>query len=151
MFPPKLAIPLSNVTILGSSIMNMFMNANKRHPKANRPLIDWDLILVMEPLTIGGAVAGSFINKLLPEWLLVISLVLLLGYTPKRTLEKGFKTYAKETKEIENSSKRLNRGIQLSELNRQEIDEKEKDNGQMSMFDELGGVTVNDCEGMCGV
>jgi hypothetical protein len=32
-----------------------------------------------------------------------------------------------------------------------DIDEKAKDNGQMSMFDELGGVTVNDCEGMCGV
>merc|ERR1711918_264774 len=99
--------------------MNMVMNASKRHPKANRPLIDWDLILVMEPLTIGGAVAGSFINKLLPEWLLVISLVLLLGYTAKGTLEKGFKTYAKETKELEKNNKRMDRGIQLSELNRQ--------------------------------
>ena len=39
-------------------------------------------------------------------------------------------------------------GKPLSEI---DIDEKAKDNGQMSMFDELGGVTVNDCEGMCGV
>ena len=39
-------------------------------------------------------------------------------------------------------------GKPLSEI---DIDEKAKDSGQMSMFDELGGVTVNDCEGMCGV
>lgn len=25
--------------------------------------MDWDLILIMEPLTIGGALAGSFLNK----------------------------------------------------------------------------------------
>lgn len=34
-----------------------------RHPLADRPLVDWDLILIMEPLTIGGALAGSFLNK----------------------------------------------------------------------------------------
>ena len=37
--------------------------------------MDWDLILVMEPLTIAGALMGAFLNKLLPEALLVVSLV----------------------------------------------------------------------------
>lgn len=96
-FSPKYAIPLSNVTILGGSIMNMVMNVSKRHPSADRPLVDWDLILIMEPLTIGGALAGSFLNKILPEWLLVVSLVILLGYTAQTTLDKGFKVYQKET------------------------------------------------------
>lgn len=31
-FRPKYAIPLSNFTILGSSITNMAMNLYKRHP-----------------------------------------------------------------------------------------------------------------------
>jgi hypothetical protein len=56
-FHPKFAIPLSNFTILGSSITNMVLNLRKRHPDANRPLVDWDLILVMEPLTMAGAVS----------------------------------------------------------------------------------------------
>ena len=56
-FHPKYAIPLSNFTILGSSITNMVLNISKTHPDANRPLVDWDLILVMEPLTMGGAVS----------------------------------------------------------------------------------------------
>ena len=32
-FEPKVAIPLSNATILGSSIANVVLNARKRHPK----------------------------------------------------------------------------------------------------------------------
>lgn len=55
-FHPKYAIPLSNFTILGSSITNMVLNVPKRHPDADRPLVDWDLIMVMEPLTMAGAV-----------------------------------------------------------------------------------------------
>lgn len=62
-FHPKHAIPLSNITIFGGAITNTVLNMSKRHPDADRPLVDWDLILVMEPLTIGGALIGSFINK----------------------------------------------------------------------------------------
>lgn len=96
-FKPINAVALSNFTILGASIMNMLINMTKRHPFANRPLVDWDLIMVMEPLTMAGAVAGAFIGKLLPDWLLVTSLVFLLGFTAQKTLEKGFDQYNKET------------------------------------------------------
>ena len=96
-FHPKYAIPLSNITIFGGAITNTYLNAPKRHPLADRPLVDWDLILVMEPLTIGGALVGSFVNKVLPEWLLTIMLVVLLVATAHRTMKKGWKLYAKET------------------------------------------------------
>lgn len=59
-FSPKHAIPLSTFTIVGSSITNMVLNITKRHPHADRPLVDWDLILVMEPLTMAGAVSSFF-------------------------------------------------------------------------------------------
>lgn len=62
-FSPKYAVPLSNITIFGGAITNTFLNLKKRHPLANRPLVDWDLILVMEPVTIGGALVGSFVQK----------------------------------------------------------------------------------------
>lgn len=57
-FRPKYAVALSNFTIVGSSITNIVLNLPKRHPNANRPLVDWDLILVMEPLTMAGAVSS---------------------------------------------------------------------------------------------
>ena len=71
-FTPKFAIPLSNITVFGGAVTNYCMNLSKRHPDADRPLVDWDLILIMEPLTILGAVIGSYLNKLLPELLLTV-------------------------------------------------------------------------------
>jgi uncharacterized membrane protein YfcA len=99
-FHPKYAIPLSNFTIVGSSITNMVMNLPKRHPDTNRPLVDWDLILVMEPMTMGGAIVGAIAAQILPEWLLIISLVILLAYTTKTTLEKGMQQWNKESEEF---------------------------------------------------
>jgi uncharacterized membrane protein YfcA len=49
--------------VLGGAVANFALNARRRHPGVDRPLVDWDLILVMEPPTIGGALIGSFINK----------------------------------------------------------------------------------------
>jgi uncharacterized membrane protein YfcA len=95
-FHPRMAIPLANVTIFGGSIANCILNLPKRHPVADRPLIDFDLMLVMEPLTIAGAVVGAIINKLAPEWLVTFCLVGTLAFTSKRTWDKGFSTYEKE-------------------------------------------------------
>jgi len=99
-FSPKFAIPLSNITIFGGAITNTILNIPKRHPHADRPLVDWDLIMIMEPLTIAGAIAGSFINKVLPDWSLAVCLILLLSATSYKTITKGIRTYKKETKAL---------------------------------------------------
>jgi len=54
-------------------------------------------MLAMEPLTIAGSVVGTYINALLPLWLLCVLLVLLLGATTIKTGFKGVKMYKKET------------------------------------------------------
>merc|ERR1719229_2239690 len=100
-FPPKYAIPLSNCTILGSSISNLILNVMKRHDYADRPRIDWDIMLMMEPLTVAGALVGTFINVILPPWLITIMLVILLTATAIRTMKKGIKKYRAETVQFE--------------------------------------------------
>ena len=99
-FSPKHAIPLSNVTVLGGAVANILLYARQRHPLADRPLIDWYLILVMEPVTIGGAVVGSLINSFLNETTIVILLIMLLSFTAHKTLVKAHKLYQKETREM---------------------------------------------------
>jgi uncharacterized membrane protein YfcA len=106
-FSPKHAIPLSNITIFGGALANNLLNAKKRHPFADRPLIDWDLILVMEPLTIGGALMGAFLNKLLPETLLVTMLIILLTFTAYNTIKKALILYAKESAQKKNNQSAL--------------------------------------------
>jgi hypothetical protein len=71
-FRPRYAIPLSNFSILGSSVTNMVMNLPKRHPNADRPLVDWDLILVMEPLKMAGAVSITFVLSVLSAFALFV-------------------------------------------------------------------------------
>ena len=121
-FEPKHAIPLSNFTIVGSSITNMYMNLSKRHPDADRPCVDWDLILVMEPLTMVGAVVGAFMSKVLSETVLSLSLVILLAVTTKTTMEKGISQWNKETAAFELEKKgavqqALDAEIELTESN----------------------------------
>jgi uncharacterized membrane protein YfcA len=57
------AVALSNIAIVGGAIVNFAFNVRKRHAYFKRPLIDWDLILVMEPATILGALIGGYFNK----------------------------------------------------------------------------------------
>ncbi len=102
-FAPKHAIPLSNITVFGGSLANVYLNASKRHPLADRPLVDWDLILMMEPLTIAGALMGAVINKVLNEMVLVVMLVLLLSYTAYNTLKRAVKMYERESQERGNA------------------------------------------------
>ena len=96
-FPVKHAIPLASTTVLGGAIASNMWNARKRHPDhPERPLIDWDLILQLEPLTIAGALIGADLNKELPELVLLILMLLLLTVTAQKTLSKAIKLYRKE-------------------------------------------------------
>ncbi|GMH92529.1 hypothetical protein TrST_g7246 [Triparma strigata] len=113
-FTPKHAIPLSNITVFGGSLANFILNSSKRHPLADRPLVDWDLILVMEPVTILGALIGAIVNKLLNDVVLAILLVVLLTLTANNSLKKAVKMYKKETKEIEKRKKQ--RDIELAKI-----------------------------------
>jgi uncharacterized membrane protein YfcA len=108
-FTPKHAIPLSNITVFGGAVANTALNWPKRHPTADRPLIDWDLILVMEPLTIAGALGGAIFNKLLPEQLLCVLLVVLLVATAVETLKKARKMYMKESALLKTGESELTR------------------------------------------
>lgn len=133
-FSPKHAIPLSNITVFGGACANTILNVRKRHPLVDRPLVDWDLILVMEPLTIAGALIGAFLNKLLPEAILVVSLVALLSFTAYKTLIKAVRMYKAETRAILESSTRgvartREDGTKESELTRlaREMDEDEEE------------------------
>jgi len=104
-FTPKHAIPLANVSVFGGSVANVLLNLKKRHPDVDRPLVDWNLILMMEPLTIAGALVGATLNKVLPDWLIVIMLVIVLSITADRTLKKGKKMYQKENEERKTGKK----------------------------------------------
>ncbi|GKY96217.1 hypothetical protein MPSEU_000581600 [Mayamaea pseudoterrestris] len=97
-FNVKAAIPLTAVTVLGASLANNLINAPKKHPlHPSRPCIDWDLLLLLEPMTMAGTLVGAMLNTLLPAAVLVVLLLALLSLTSYLTLQKAKKLYDKET------------------------------------------------------
>jgi len=125
-FSPKHAIPLSNITVFGGAVANTILNTPKRHPLADRPLVDWNLILVMEPLTIGGALIGAMLNKVLPEEVIIVALIVLLGFTAYKSLRKGIKIYQNETIHFNQEILKNNPSIIEFELFRDKVTTKTK-------------------------
>jgi len=95
-FTPQVAVPLSKVMIFGVAIGGYIVLARKRHPKADRPLIDYSIALLMEPLTLAGTIVGVYMNITFPGYLLIVFLVILLSITAYRTFQKGFTLYKEE-------------------------------------------------------
>ncbi|KAG7389583.1 hypothetical protein PHYBOEH_007401 [Phytophthora boehmeriae] len=96
---PKHAIPLSKVTIFGSAIAVYVVNFRRKHPlNRNRPLIDFALVGLMEPMTLVGTVFGVMLNHIFPNWLILVLLVTLLSFITYKTFLKGNQIQVKECK-----------------------------------------------------
>eukprot|EP00698_Gefionella_okellyi_P013319 TRINITY_DN363_c0_g1_i1.p1 TRINITY_DN363_c0_g1~~TRINITY_DN363_c0_g1_i1.p1 ORF type:complete len:545 (+),score=92.68 TRINITY_DN363_c0_g1_i1:16-1650(+) len=97
---PRDAVPMSKATIFGGAIGSFVVTARSRHPNANRPLIDYDVSLLLEPATLAGTIIGVFLNRVLPSIAILIMLILLVGFTVYRTALKGLSTWRQEAAEL---------------------------------------------------
>jgi uncharacterized membrane protein YfcA len=95
----KGAIPVSKICILGVAVTTFLINMRKRHPKANRPLINYSVAFLMAPTTILGTVFGIMLFIVFPQWFILILLVLVLGVTDYRTIVKALELHRKEEAE----------------------------------------------------
>jgi uncharacterized membrane protein YfcA len=53
-----------------------------------RPVIDYDLLLLMAPMELAGAVFGVTVQRVLPDWLFLSFAVVVLGFTCYKTFKK---------------------------------------------------------------
>jgi len=96
-FDAHFAVPLSKITIFGVAIGGLVVLLPQRHPlSSRRPLIDFDMALVLEPTVMLGTVIGVFLNVVSPTWLIVVCLAVLFTITSYRTIKKGVNLYRKE-------------------------------------------------------
>lgn len=109
----RAAVPLSKATILGGAIGNYLNIGFKRHPKADRPMIDYEASTFMQSGELLGVIFGVLLNILLPEIVIIIMLAVLLTFNSYKTIKKGRSTYAKETKAFEAEAKE--KEIEMSE------------------------------------
>jgi len=97
---PKVAIPIGAVTVLGGTTSSTIVNWHRRHPLADRPIIDWDFVLVMQPVVLIGVILGTFLHQLLSEQILIFLLVVMLSVTAHSTLSKAMRMFEAEKRYI---------------------------------------------------
>ena len=95
---PHGAIPLSKLTIFGNAVCQLALNWTKSHPmRPDRPLIDYDTTLMLEPPTLLGTVIGVLLNRMTPKWLIALLLLLFLVVTTWRTGSKALSMFGRES------------------------------------------------------
>lgn len=103
-FDAHMAVALTQNFAFAASITPIVLKFKARHPKLDRPLIYYDLIMqIASPLLMGVSV-GVLFNPSLPSWLILAILTLLLAYVTVDIAFKGIKMYKKESmlKKIKN-------------------------------------------------
>ncbi|EPT29985.1 sulfite exporter TauE/SafE [Toxoplasma gondii TgCatPRC2] len=82
------ATATSQALMFGGSLAGTSLNLFRRHPYADRPAIDLDLVLLMGPMQIAGATFGLVINRCWPVYLIMALLVVLLFATAYKTFRQ---------------------------------------------------------------
>eukprot|EP00945_MAST-04E_sp_MAST-4E-sp1_P002011 g2011.t1 len=83
----------------GLAIAMITMIAPRRHPVRNRPLMDFEATLLLEPIVLLGTVPGKMLNKVFPSLLIYILLLFLLMLICRKTW-RSYRKYADKEKEV---------------------------------------------------
>merc|ERR1711988_759885 len=68
-------------------------------PAVQRPLIDYETVLIILPSLLTGTMIGTIFDKILPLWFIMVMLFALLGFSSFRTCQKGVQALEKETQD----------------------------------------------------
>uniref|UniRef100_A0A0G4G5J7 Membrane transporter protein n=1 Tax=Chromera velia CCMP2878 TaxID=1169474 RepID=A0A0G4G5J7_9ALVE len=85
------ATGLSQALIFGGTLAGLFLNLQQRHPVADRPAINLELILFMTPMLLSGALTGVILHAVLPDYFVLALVAIVLSYTAFKTFVQGFK------------------------------------------------------------
>mmetsp|Transcript_19689 Transcript_19689/g.36912 ORF Transcript_19689/g.36912 Transcript_19689/m.36912 type:complete len:562 (+) Transcript_19689:99-1784(+) len=94
---PEEAVALSQCMILCSSLVNLFFFVAQRHTSfIAQPRIDYDCVVLFEPMLCLGVTMGVLLHQVAPGWLLLTLLCASLGVALWRTASKGLKQWKEE-------------------------------------------------------
>jgi len=89
-FSIKEAVPLSHAGVMGNSLVMLFWNAPQRHPAcARRPLIDYELALLLLPAMLAGSNLGVIVGRVLPSTVLIVLALVVLLFATFKSTKKG--------------------------------------------------------------
>ncbi|CUG92640.1 Hypothetical protein, putative [Bodo saltans] len=87
------AVALAQCAILGQSLLNVIMQMPRTHrdhsaPMPTRPNINYEYACLLLPIALSGTFLGSVANKIAPNWLRVVLLILLFSNALYRLIKR---------------------------------------------------------------
>ncbi|XP_027332419.1 sulfite exporter TauE/SafE family protein 3-like [Abrus precatorius] len=96
-FDPKSAIAISKCMVTGAAISTVFFCLKQKHPKLDLPVIDYDLMLLIQPMLMLGISIGVILSVIFADWMVTVLLIILCLGTSIRAFFKGTKKWKEET------------------------------------------------------
>ncbi|XP_037495177.1 sulfite exporter TauE/SafE family protein 3 [Jatropha curcas] len=106
-FDPKSATAISKCMIMGAAVSTVYYNLKLRHPIIDMPIIDYDLVLLIQPMLMMGISIGVAFNVIFADWMVTILLIILFIGISIKAFFKGVETWKKETIMKNEAAKRL--------------------------------------------
>ncbi|WJX10081.1 hypothetical protein P8452_00846 [Trifolium repens] len=106
-FDAKSAAAISKCMITGGAISTVFYNLRLRHPTLDIPMIDYDLVLLNQPVIILGISIGVVLSVVFADWMITVLLIIIFIVTSVKAYLKGLDTWNKETIVLEDAVKHL--------------------------------------------
>lgn len=98
-FDARAATALSQAMLFGGAFAAFIYNIQVAHPsRPKRPLINFELALLMAPALMGGAQVGSVLHALAPSLATLLLLLLVLGDAARKGVHSAMNISAKEAK-----------------------------------------------------
>lgn len=106
------AVSLSLCVVLGVALSQFYLNISQHNPYDKlKPLIWFELVVILLPAQLGGSHLGSYLASILPESLLYILAVVVLGGAGKLTFDKGVH---KRQEELEHEAAKEREAVEVS-------------------------------------
>jgi len=106
-FNAKEAVAISQGCIVGAAIAHLLLNAPKKHPLLDIPVIDYAALLVLEPMLLTGALFGVMFNGMLPSVVILLILIFVLSLGAYKTGKRALRITRSEKKQSKADLKEL--------------------------------------------
>lgn len=141
-FDAKSSAALSNFMIFGGSIANVWWNIQRDHPfLPGHPLIDFDVVLLLQPNMLLGISIGVICNVAFPSWFITLEFIITLGYITARSFRSGLVRWRNETRLVQEAAEKTDLSSQAQERGQAHLAQ-----ARSSSFDVLTGCVLEESE-----
>lgn len=95
-YPLKIATYMAYCIMFGSVLPNVFLLILQKHPYLNRPLIDFNIALVLNPSVLLGTTMGFYVNVLLPDLVITLMFLIFLFVITPYLFKRGIRLWKEE-------------------------------------------------------